>query len=482
MVSTDEQERFAALSGDGNPMHMDPVAARRTQAGDCVVHGVHSLLWALETAAASGRLTAPPTRIKARFLKWVYVGVKAALSIESSTGDVERMQVEVEGVPVLKVDVSYAPAPRTSQPASLSPAAPLHVPIDQTFQSLAGLTGTAFTATSSDAASAFPRLCRLIGPRAVAEIAACSYIVGMEAPGLHSMFSKLDLVLSPAPETEPRAGLDYTVSYLDERFRKGRLTVTGSAIEGTLEVFVRHPPVQQQSVAALAELVTQGEFAGMHALVIGGSRGLGELTAKLVAAGGGRVTITYVAGRADADSVVEGIRSAAGQADAITYDVRLPPEPQLTAVTEPVTHLFYFATNTIFRQKSELVSAPMLATFATFYLQGFHDLCAALLRDRAGSNGKLYVYYPSTVFVEDRPAGMTEYAMMKAAGEVMCNDMNAHMPGIHILHTRLPKLRTDQTAGVLPEREGDPVSALLPVIRQMVRMAADENLSSPQTP
>ena len=34
------QERFAEFSGDRNPMHMDLVAARRTQAGAPVVHGV----------------------------------------------------------------------------------------------------------------------------------------------------------------------------------------------------------------------------------------------------------------------------------------------------------------------------------------------------------------------------------------------------------------------------------------------------------
>ena len=45
------QERFAAFSGDRNPMHMDGLAARRTQAGTCVVHGMHLLLWSLDHLA-----------------------------------------------------------------------------------------------------------------------------------------------------------------------------------------------------------------------------------------------------------------------------------------------------------------------------------------------------------------------------------------------------------------------------------------------
>jgi acyl dehydratase len=53
-VFTDrDQTFFAALSGDWNPMHMDPVAARRTQAGLPAVHGIHGLLWALENTPSN---------------------------------------------------------------------------------------------------------------------------------------------------------------------------------------------------------------------------------------------------------------------------------------------------------------------------------------------------------------------------------------------------------------------------------------------
>ena len=38
--------QYAGASGDFNPLHVDPVAARRALYGEVVVHGVHSLLWA----------------------------------------------------------------------------------------------------------------------------------------------------------------------------------------------------------------------------------------------------------------------------------------------------------------------------------------------------------------------------------------------------------------------------------------------------
>ena len=51
-----DQRRFADLSGDCNPMHMDPVAARRLLSGQLVVHGVHTLLAALEMLGPDSEL------------------------------------------------------------------------------------------------------------------------------------------------------------------------------------------------------------------------------------------------------------------------------------------------------------------------------------------------------------------------------------------------------------------------------------------
>ena len=43
-----DQNNFAKLSGDYNPVHLDPILTRRTLFGSPIVHGVHGLLWALD--------------------------------------------------------------------------------------------------------------------------------------------------------------------------------------------------------------------------------------------------------------------------------------------------------------------------------------------------------------------------------------------------------------------------------------------------
>jgi MaoC like domain len=478
VVSQELQERFAGLSGDRNPVHMDAVAARRTQAGLPVVHGVHSLLWALESMIESGQVLRPPGRIKVRFLRWIYLGDRAVLVIptdEPSNPGV--LHVKVDGAPALTVELDYAEAASVGPDVSLEPrpSQPLSAPLDRSGESLDALSGDVFTASADDSLTLFPYASAMVGARAVSEIAACSYIVGMEAPGLHSIFSKLDLNLARTESSkETGKALHYEVVMHDLRFNKARIAVRGTSIAGLLDVFLRLPPVEQPSMREVAARVQAGEFADMRALVIGGSRGLGELVAKMIAAGGGRTTITYVLGRQEAEGVVGQIRSAGGAAEALRYDVRSSPEAQLETLYTAPTHLFYFATNTIFRPKGQLVSHPILEEFSQFYLRGFYDLCMALIHpgDHApGRAGHLAAFYPSSIAVEERPPGMTEYAMIKAAGEQMCRDMNEHLSNLRILVARLPRLATDQTATVIPGRAPDPIDVLLPLVRETQRLS-----------
>jgi hypothetical protein len=466
------QEAFAKLSGDRNPMHMDTLAARRTQAGDRTVHGVHTALRALEILAEQKFFSSSITRIRAKFMKWIYVGDVATLRVEKKHLDPQRIDLYVKDVLTLSLEIVYGVCEIGANAQILKPLPdePRLYARKLTLDEVVACKDVVYTAKPDNAAMLFPHLATKLGAETIAEIAACSYIVGMEVPGLYSINSKMDLrLLDISGTSQPQAGLQYEVASVDPRFSKVRIAVNGRAIEGTLEAFVRNPPAEQPRMEEVASLVHKGEFAGMHAFVVGGSRGLGELTAKTIASGGGRVTITYARGKADADEVVSQIRAWGAEAAHIPYDVCRPAMPQLVQ-GEPYTHVFYFATSSIFRPTGALFSASAFATFTEFYLQGFYDLCVALRASQKGQ-GKLIVYYPSSVAVEERPAGMTEYAMAKAAGEQLCRDMSQNIPGLQILVSRLPRLRTDQTASVIPQKKEDAVNVFLPLLREMQKIS-----------
>ena len=109
-----------------------------------------------------------------------------------------------------------------------------------------------------------------------------------------------------------------------------------------------------------------------------------------------------------------------------------------------------------------MLARERLNAFLDVYVDGFYDLAQAL---RARRND-VSLFYPSSVYVTERPRGMIEYAMAKAAGETLCAEMNAAWAPAHVTVERLPRLLTDQTASVTEANLPSPVSCLTPVVRE----------------
>jgi hypothetical protein len=241
-------------------------------------------------------------------------------------------------------------------------------------------------------------------------------------------------------------------------------TVEGGGWSGTIESIARIPPVAQDSMGHLAGLVRRDEFLGTRALIIGGSRGLGELTAKLIAAGGGDVTITYAVGLNDALEVQRQIRECGGTCEIVQYDATLPASEQLAQCGQHFTSLYYFATTTIFLRKTKFYSREVFEKFYRVYVDGFHDACMSALQH---SNMGISVFYPSSVAVAlaDRPSDLTEYAMAKSAGEILCADLERSNKQFRILVERLPRMLTDQTATVIPAKAIHSAEVMLPIVR-----------------
>ncbi|HUN58775.1 MAG TPA: SDR family oxidoreductase [Candidatus Binataceae bacterium] len=304
-----------------------------------------------------------------------------------------------------------------------------------------------------------------------------STLVGMVCPGLHSLFAAFSIEF--LEDRAERPGIGFRVRETDERFRMMRMEVFGSGVSGSVQAFLRWPPVAQASAENIAKLVAPTEFSGSTALIIGGSRGLGALTAKIIAAGGGRVIITYATGRDDASTLAREINVQVENdvCKVLRYDVREDVFSQLAKLNADVTHLYYFATPQITRQKTQFFIASLLDEFIQVYVKAFYDCYRFFDQLKL----PLTVYYPSTVFVESKPPGMAEYSMAKMMGEILCSYMNGRTGHIHVIADRLPRLLTDQTATLPPLKSADPLEIMLPVVRR-VQSAPAPALSAERTP
>src|SRR5947199_10835170 len=72
-------------------------------------------------------------------------------------------------------------------------------------------------------------------------------------------------------------------------------------------------------------------LANKIALVTGASRGMGRATARALAAAGARVIVHYGRNADEAKTVVDQIRAAGGQADAVPADLAAPDGAHILA-------------------------------------------------------------------------------------------------------------------------------------------------------
>jgi NAD(P)-dependent dehydrogenase (short-subunit alcohol dehydrogenase family) len=288
----------------------------------------------------------------------------------------------------------------------------------------------------------------------------------MISPGLHSIFAgfHVDFIEDSATASELR----FRVTETDPRFRLVRMDVASSGLVGKVTAFSRRPPVDPPPLTDLATHVNSSEFSGGVALVLGGSRGLGAITAKILALGGSKTIVTYARGKEEACKLASEINMACGPETCriLHVDVRKDVRVQLTSLASAVTHFYYFATPPILSQNQGGFSPDLYAIFSRFYLSGFFEGLQFLLPQVRSE--VLSAFYPSSTYVETRPPGMTEYSMVKMAGEILCADLNRSYRGRLRIHVeRLPPVLTDQTASVTPKGTADPVSTLLPIVRSI---------------
>jgi NAD(P)-dependent dehydrogenase (short-subunit alcohol dehydrogenase family) len=457
-----DQRSFARLSGDFNPVHLDPDVARRIVAGEPIVHGMHLLLRALEAHFTS---MTPLSRlaISATFLRPAVLG--EPIRVERHSVDPVGLDLTT-GVTVARATIEPLP-PTTAKPvpaAGRSPAArcTATIPVVRTFSDVAGAKGAIALPRAASIRKAFPRAARALGADAVGSMTAISRLVGMECPGRDSLLSSVRLDVTPRAHTRQ---LSWNVARADRRFGLVRIDVRSGALCGTVDAFLRRQPAPAPAAARIKERITSNEFAGQRALVIGGSRGLGAATALMIAAGGGLALITYATGANEAKTLQREARAASVAIDVLRFDVLDMPVKRLAgaAARFGVTHLYYYATPRIFVPRREPFDDRLFERFAAFYVTGFARVCGAV-RHAVPS---LTVFYPSTTAIDEGVRDLTEYAAAKSAGESVCRQLPLADPALRIVVRRLARVSTDQTASILAAGSLDPIDALLPILRSM---------------
>lgn len=456
--SIKDQEQFAELSGDFNPIHINQGIARRELFGEIVVHGIHLVLEALNIVVRYSATDRPIciNSIKVKFFNPAFISRVLKFTISNEH---DHLKVDVrddKGLLLTEMVIDVSLMPSIDNSIIISESFSSTLADNNSLNSISGIFGKSELCLEETLFDIlFPFLLKGISPVQAAELLAMTKIVGMKCPGLQSLFSGIDLKF----EQNGTGSMAYEVTKVIEKFSIVTIQVKGPTLYGELLTLFRPLISRQPSMKQLAAEVTPGCFQNMRALIIGGSRGIGETTAKLIAAGGGKPIITYHTGKEEAEEVCTEIQKEGFACTCRQMSID-DLEESLNILTENnINTVFYYPSPKILG--SHVFDLELFRKFCFYYVEQFSKLVKLA---KSCSSGKMVIFYPSTVALDEKTPGLTEYIMAKGAGEYLCQTLNRESKDINIYIERLPRLQTDQTLNLQNYPAQSVSEVMLPIL------------------
>jgi FkbH-like protein len=451
--SSGEIRAFAAWSRDHNPLHVDPAFARGTFFGTAIVHGMCSVVHAL----AEARVDAAAARtVEIEFRGAVTPDVTFVTSAVRA-GDATVVRVaDPAGAIVLEARA----LPRTSEPRLDTPTSwATLVPADATVR-----------ATPADRAlDEIARLDEIVGryrtegpvgpgladasvaPLHAQVYALASYLVGMDVPGLRSLFTRASIQFGEQTAAERELLYRVRVERVDQAFRLLDTQVDIASADGrllatcALRSYVRFSPV----VTDLGSLQTHVQAlplaAGTVALVVGGSRGLGADLAAALALAGAHVFVSYQHDESGATTLAARIAALGGRLDLVRGDAADAEWCTRTVASIGEGHggLDVLVLNACAPPTPLAIGPGAGPAFQAYLQQNFAlveaPLAAALpaLQARGGR-----VAYVSSSYVVEHPPRFGHYVALKQAGEALVTTAVRETSSLQGLILRPPPLQT----------------------------------------
>ncbi|MGH2851413.1 MAG: SDR family NAD(P)-dependent oxidoreductase [Solirubrobacteraceae bacterium] len=451
---------FSRASGDRNPLHIDPDFARRSAFGECVVPG------ALVAIAMLGVL-ASEELARIRLIRATFTGVvlpDAALTASARRhpdrpGDWEiRLSGRGRGLvrliardtggplPAVRADAaSGEPRPMRTEPADVAIAAlpDEHLLVGEYRADTAELRELARAAGAPTLHSGL-----------LEGLAWASYVVGMELPGRHGLFSAVTLSAEDLDASSRDHAARQVIRVADRDERTGRLELEGALLAQSgarrsrivIECFALGSTAPPDG-AALGIDVPPGPLRGAVA-VIGGSRGFGATLALALLARGYAVHVVH---SRDVVSAAE-LRSAAGQfAPRLTFHRADAGNPEaLTRVASEIRAASGTLCGLVLNAAPPPIpigvtadSALELATYVAESVRLVAVPLGAMLGDLDGDTG--WVLVSSSPAVVAPPREWPHYAAAKGAIEGIAHWLGVAAPGLRTVVLRPPKMVTDLT-------------------------------------
>lgn len=289
-------------------------------------------------------------------------------------------------------------------------------------------------------------------------MAALSSIVGMMLPGLHSIFVSLKIELG---RENVQNFNSIKIIKADKRFQIVDIRAAADNTNSYIRAIVRAKPVESISSDELSKLLKSESNINKKILVIGGSRGLGSITVKILSLLGCAVTFTYAKGKEDAMRLKDEISQFNKNIQCVEYDINNNDIKEFYKFNPE--YIFYFPTPKIFVKRKKSFEDSLYKNFHFYYVEAFKQIYK-----KSVVNGVKGIFYPSSIAIEDSTVEMPEYVKAKIEGENLCKKLSDY-GNTSILVKRLPRTHTDQTATNLNIKSENSFDIMMPIIKEFIK-------------
>ncbi len=426
---------FSRISGDFNPIHIDEEYSRRIMKGSLVVPGMYLFLWSLNFFIKSVKSSISYTKIN--FHNTVNVNEKCylyyhiiddlhVLSLKSNNLTVATFTLKLSNNYIInKITNAYPPLSKIKR---------------FKFKELKNLSGKLKTYLCNDKSKNFYYLKKYKFHSLISNFLAFSRLVGMTVPGLNSLFTGLELHIS---DIYNKKNIIWNVSRHTNIKSLIYINLKGNGVCGKIFVLYRPELVNQPHIKEIYKRFKLRKVKNNISLIIGGSRGLGEFTSKLLASNGSTVIISYLSGKKDALRVKNEIVNFGGKAYCVEIDIfnLYKSFNKLKKLKLNINQVYYFASPMIRDSRNKKIDQKLLREYDAIYVKPIKNLVKIMINYFSKN---FSIFYPSSIYTVKIPFKLKEYAMSKIKAEKEIKILNKHYRKQYIYFSRLPVLLTDQ--------------------------------------
>ena len=451
-----DQLDFAKMSGDFNPIHLDQNYARRSISGNVAVYGINLVFWGLNQFLKSKKTEIKIKKINIIFSKFININQNIKLKIFQKKKKILFNFLESD-ILVSDFEIEYERNKKNKDYYSNKKFVKKK-PLILNFENFK--INEKFIENSSINEPLLKKkylyMYKYLSFSQIIDFVTITRFVGMRVPGQDSILSKLNLFYKSSKVNKNQ----FKITSVDNRFNLINLYYRGKNLSGNIRTLMR-PKKINQDIENKNLKINKKEFVKQKALVIGGSKGLGEATVKILSLGSAKILFSYFRGKKDALQ-----HRKAFKKNIKTFHLNIEKKINLNTLKNiknfKPTHLYYFATPRIFSGSGYEFKEKNFAIFNNYYLTGFQKIFNQLDKKILKS-----VFFPSSVAINQVTNKLCEYACSKAAQEILLKYLNEKYKTINFLCPRLPRLKTDQTLSILDRKSELPFRRLLKLVKKI---------------